>query len=131
MATKTPIDPQDFAEDLVQLPAAGDRVRLVALDYAMDRQGGRVGATMRSLALTRARRPTDSAAIARLETSLEVEQRIAGAYGTAVQKGEIDIPSRDDELFVIHGRVTDPNGAPAEKLTVSAIDPDGRFLPFS
>ena len=112
MTGKTPVEPEALAEELAQIPPAADRVRLVGLDHAARVQKGRLGATQRRLALTLARRPDDAVAIATLETSLRAEQRVARAYQAAVQKGEIEIPGRDQALFVLHGRVFDQQGAP-------------------
>ena len=131
MTGKTPVEPEALAEELAQIPPAADRVRLVGLDHAARVQKGRLGATQRRLALTLARRPDDAVAIATLETSLRAEQRVARAYQAAVQKGEIEIPGRDQALFVLHGRVFDQQGAPADQLTVSAIDAEGGVRRFT
>ena len=131
MIRKPPIEPEALAEELAQIPAATDRVRLVGLDHAARLQKGRLGATERRLALTLARRPDDTVAIARLETSLSVEKRVARAYQAGILRGEVEAPKRDPALFVLHGRVFDQQGAPAEQLTVSAIDAEGGVRRFT
>jgi beta-lactam-binding protein with PASTA domain len=131
MIRKTPVEPEALAEQLAQIPAATDRVRLVGLDHAARLQTGRLGATERRLALMRARRPDDAVAIARIETALRAEQRVARAYQASVQKAEIEVPKRDEARFVLHGRVFDVQGAPADQLTVSAIDAEGGVRRFT
>jgi beta-lactam-binding protein with PASTA domain len=131
MTRKTPVEPEALAQDLEHIPAATDRVRLVGLDHAARLQKGRLGATGRRLALVHARRPDDVAAITRIETSLRVEQQVARAYQEGVQKAEIEVPVRDDAQFVLHGRVFDEKGAPADQLTVSAIDAEGGVRRFT
>ena len=122
MTRKTPVEPEVLAEQLEHLPPGADRVRLAGLDHAARVQTGRLGATERRLALTRARRPDDVAAIATIETRLRVEQRLNGAYRAGVQRAQVEVPKRDQTQFVLHGRVFDPAGRPADQLTVSAID---------
>jgi beta-lactam-binding protein with PASTA domain len=131
MTSKTPVEPEALAEELERLPAATDRVRLVGLDHAARLQKGRLGAAERRLALTLARRPNDTVAIAKLEMTLVAEQRVARAYQAGVQRGEIEVPARDQALFVLHGRVLDAQGGPADRLTVSAIDAEGRVRSFT
>lgn len=131
MIRKTPVEPEALAQELDQIPAATDRVRLVGLDHAARLQKGRLGATGRRLALMRARRPDDVVAIARVETALRAEERVARAYQAGVQRGEIEAPKRDQAQFVLHGRVFDAQGAPADQLTVSAIDAEGGVRRFT
>jgi beta-lactam-binding protein with PASTA domain len=131
MTSKTPVEPEALAEELERLPAATDRVRLVGLDHAARLQKGRLGAAERRLALTLARRPNDTVAIAKLEMTLVAEQRVARAYQAGVQRGEIEVPARDQALFVLQGRVLDAQGGPADRLTVSAIDAEGRVRRFT
>jgi beta-lactam-binding protein with PASTA domain len=131
MTSKTPVEPEALAEELERLPAATDRVRLVGLDHAARLQKGRLGAAERRLALTLARRPNDTVAIAKLEMTLVAEQRVARAYQAGVQRGEIEVPARDQALFVLQGRVLDAQGGPADRLTVSAIDAEGRVRSFT
>jgi beta-lactam-binding protein with PASTA domain len=131
MRSKTPVEPEVLAEELEQTPAAADRVRLVGLDHAARVQKGRLGATERRLALLRARRPGDAVAIARVETALRAEERVARAYQAGVQKAEIEVPKRDPTQFVLHGRVFDPQGSPADQLTVSVIDAEGGVRRFT
>jgi beta-lactam-binding protein with PASTA domain len=131
MTRKTPIEPEALAEQLVQIPAATDRVRLAALDHAVRLQKGRLGATERRLALMRARRPEDALAIAGIETALRAEQQVARAYRAGTQKAEIEVPKRDQTQFVLHGRVLDEQGAPAGQLTVSAIGAEGGVRRFT
>ncbi|MGH6896971.1 MAG: PASTA domain-containing protein [Geminicoccaceae bacterium] len=131
MIRKTPVEPEALAQELDQIPAATDRVRLVGLDHAARLQKGRLGATGRRLALMRARRPDDVVAIARVETALRAEERVARAYQAGVQRGEIEAPKRDQAQFVLHGRVFDAQGVPADQLTVSAIDAEGGVRRFT
>lgn len=131
MTRKTAVEPEALAEQLAQVPAATDRLRLAGLDHAARLQTGRLGATERRLALMRARRPDDTVAIARIETALQAEQRVTRAYRAGVQRAEIEAPKRDQALFVLHGRVFDQQGAPAEQLTVSAIDAEGGVRRFT
>jgi beta-lactam-binding protein with PASTA domain len=131
MTRKMPVEPDALAEQLDQIPAATDRVRLVGLDHAARLQKARLGATGRRLALLRARRPDDVTAIARIETALQTEQRVARAYQAGMQRGEIEVPSRDQALFVLHGRVFDQQGRPAGQLTVSAIEAEGSVRRFT
>jgi beta-lactam-binding protein with PASTA domain len=131
MKSKPPVQPEALAEELERTPAAADRVRLVGLDHAARLQKGRLGATERRLALIRARRPDDVVAIARLETALRAEQRVQRAYQAGVQRAEIEVPRREQSQFVLHGRVFDQQGAPADQLTVSAIDAEGGVHRFT
>jgi beta-lactam-binding protein with PASTA domain len=131
MRSKTPVEPEALAVELEHTPAAADRVRLVGLDHAARVQKGRLGATERRLALMRARRPDDVVAIARVETALRTEERVGRAYRAGVQKAEIEVPKRDQALFVLHGRVFDEQGVPADQLTVSAIDAQGGVRRFT
>ena len=131
MTGKTPVEPEALAEELAQIPPAADRVRLVGLDHGARVQKGRLGATQRRLALLRARRPDDAVAIALVETSLRAEQRVARAYQAGIQTAEIEVPKRDQALFVLHGRVFDQQGAPANQLTLSAIDAEGVVRRFT
>jgi beta-lactam-binding protein with PASTA domain len=131
MRSKTPVEPEALAVELEHTPAAADRVRLVGLDHAARVQKGRLGATERRLALMRARRPDDVVAIARVETTLRAEERVGRAYRAGVQKAEIEVPKRDQALFVLHGRVFDEQGVPADQLTVSAIDAQGGVRRFT
>ena len=131
MTRKMPVEPDALAQQLEQIPAATDRVRLVGLDHAARLQKARLGATARRLALMRARRRDDAVAIAKIASSLRAEQRVARAYQAGVQRGEIAAPKRDQALFVLHGRVFDQQGAPADQLTVSAIEAEGNVRRFS
>jgi hypothetical protein len=131
MTRKTPVEPEALAEQLAQIPAATDRVRLVGLDHAARLQKARLGATERRLALIRARRPDDVVAIETVESSLRAEQRVARAYQAGVQKAEIEVPKRDEAQFVLYGRVFDAQGGPADQLTVSAIDAEGGVRRFT
>lgn len=131
MTRKTPVEPEALAEELEQIPAAADRIRLVGLVHAARLQKGRLGATTRRLALMRARRPDAAVAIARIETSLRAEQRVARAYQAGVQRGEIEVPKRSEAHFVLHGRVFDDQGVPADQVTVSAIDAEGGVRRFT
>lgn len=131
MTRKTAVEPEALAEQLAQVPAATDRLRLAGLDHAARLQTGRLGATERRLALMRARRPDDTVGVARIEAALQAEQRVTRAYRAGVQRAEIEAPKRDQALFVLHGRVFDQQGAPAEQLTVSAIDAEGGVRRFT
>lgn len=131
MTRKTAVEPEALAEQLAQVPAATDRLRLAGLDHAARLQTGRLGATERRLALMRARRPDDTVGVARIEAALQAEQRVTRAYQAGVQRAEIEAPKRDQALFVLHGRVFDQQGAPAEQLTVSAIDAEGGVRRFT
>ena len=131
MTRKTPVEPEVLAEELERTPAAADRVRLVGLDHAARLEKGRLGATERRLALVRARRPHDVVAIAQLETSLRAERRVARAYQAGVQRAEVEAPKRDQAQFVLHGRVFDQQNAPADQLSVSAIDVEGSVRRFT
>lgn len=131
MTRKTAVEPEALAEQLAQVPAATDRLRLAGLDHAARLQTGRLGATERRLALMRARRPGDTVGVARIEAALQAEQRVTRAYRAGVQRAEIEAPKRDQALFVLHGRVFDQQGAPAEQLTVSAIDAEGGVRRFT
>ena len=131
MTRETAVEPEALAEQLAQVPAATDRLRLAGLDHAARLQTGRLGATERRLALMRARRPGDTVGVARIEAALQAEQRVTRAYQAGVQRAEIEAPKRDQALFVLHGRVFDQQGAPAEQLTVSAIDAEGGVRRFT
>lgn len=131
MMRKQPVTPEIAAEELVQSPAATDRVRLVGLDHAARLQRGRTGARERHLVLLEGRRPDDTAAIAAAETRLDRELQVGRSYGTAVQKGEISIPARNPESFILHGRVFNPDGVPADGLTVAAVGADGQIRRFT
>ena len=84
----------------------------------------------RRLALLRARRPDDAVAIARIEAALRAEQRVARAYQAGIQRAEIEVPKRDQALFVLHGRVFDQQGAPADQLTRERDRCRGRRAPL-
>ena len=62
--TRPPIDPESLAEQMGDLPKAGDRLRLVGLDHVARMQQARVGAANARLALAQARRPDDGETIA-------------------------------------------------------------------
>ncbi|MGH6904175.1 MAG: PASTA domain-containing protein, partial [Geminicoccaceae bacterium] len=66
-----------------------------------------------------------------VETALRAEQRVARAYRAGIQRAEIEVPKRDQALFVLHGLVFDQQGAPADQLTVSAIDAEGGVRRFT
>ena len=131
MTRTTPVAPDALAEELGQIPAAADRARLVGLDHAARLQKGRLGAAARRLALVRARRPDQVAAIAGVETAMQAEQRFERAYRAGVEKAAVPVPGRDLARFVLHGRVFDADGAPAGKLTVAAIDAEGGVRGFT
>lgn len=129
--TCNPVDPDSLAEQMGDLPKAGDRLRLVGLDHAARVQNARLGATSRRLALAQARRPDDGAAIARLETQVATETQAQRSYHIAVQTAEIEAPARARGSAVIHGRVFEQGGDPAVGATVAAIDAAGRSQRFS
>jgi beta-lactam-binding protein with PASTA domain len=131
MTLKTPVEPETLARELEHIPAAADRMRLAGLLQAARVQKARLGATERRLALMRARHPDDAAAIARVETALRAEQQVARAYRAGIQKAEIEVPRRDPTQFVLHGRVFDRQGAPADQVTVSAIEAEGVVRRFA
>ena len=126
MATSTPpVDSETFAAELVDLPLAADRLRLVGTDHAARLQQARLGAATRHLALVQARRPDDTATIAQLEARVAVETQAQRSYGAAVRTAETEIPARTSGQFILHGRVLS-NGDPAPKLVVAAIGADGK-----
>jgi beta-lactam-binding protein with PASTA domain len=126
MATaKPPVDDTAFANEMGELPAASDRLRLVALDHAVRVQQGRMGAAKRRLALVRAQRADDTQEIARLSAAIDGETRLQRGYRQAIATAEVEVPSRSADTFVIHGRVYDETGAPADDLTVAAVRVDG------
>jgi beta-lactam-binding protein with PASTA domain len=131
MTRKTPVPPEAFADQFDALPAAGDRVRLVGLDYAMRLQNGRQGAASRRLLLVEARRPDAEDEIAVAESAVRRESVAAFALQSAVGKAETPIPPRQDGLYILHGRVVGADGGPAPELTVSAITADGRVVKFT
>src|SRR5689334_3188317 len=126
MATSTPpVDSETFAAELVDLPLAADRLRLVGTDHAARLQQARLGAATRHLALVQARRPDDTATIAQLEARVAVETQAQRSYGAAVRTAETEIPARTSGQFILYGRVLS-NGDPVPKLVVAAIGADGK-----
>jgi beta-lactam-binding protein with PASTA domain len=128
---RPPVEPDALADQMGDLPTATDRVRLVGLDHAARVQQARVGATNRRLVLTRARRADDIAEIGRLQTAVLTETRAQRSYGIAVQTAEVEVPARAAGTFVLHGRVFGETGAPADKLTVAAVDAGGQVRRFT
>src|SRR4051794_34129646 len=127
MATSTPpVDSETFAAELVDLPLAADRLRLVGADHAARLPQARLGAATRHLALVQGRRPDDTATIAQLEATVAAETQAQQSYAAAVDIAETEIPARTSGQFVLHGRVLDLNGDPAPKLAVAAIGADGK-----
>ena len=132
MATRKPmVEASALAEQMGDLPTAVDRLRLVGLDHASRVQQARLGAATRRLILTRARRAGDTAKIARLEAAMTAEAQAQRSYQIAVQTSEIEVPARASGAFILHGRVFDDKGAPAEKLTVAAVGADGQVRRFT
>ncbi len=132
MATrKPPVEAGALAAEMGDLPAATDRLRLVGLDHAARVQQARLGAANRRLILTRARRADDVEAIARLEAVIATETQAQRSYRVSVETAEIEVPVRPAGAFVLHGRVFDAGGAPADKLTVAAIGADGQVRRFT
>lgn len=120
------INDEEFAQQAIDVPAAADRVRLVALDHAAVLANAKERSLRRELAIQKARLGSDAPQVRVLAERVRLQQVLRVQTAAEIERSETVAPERQSGIFVLHGRVVDRQHLGQAGLTVSAVDRSGR-----
>ncbi|GKT07110.1 PASTA domain-containing protein [Desulforhabdus sp. TSK] len=120
------INDEEFAQQAIDVPAAADRVRLVALDHAAMLAFAKERSLRRELAIQKARLGNDAPQVKDLAERVRLQQVLRVQTAAEIERGETVAPERQSGIFILHGRVVDRQHLGQAGLTVSAVDRSGR-----
>ena len=120
------ISDEELAEQLLHMPAAADRVRLVALDQTGLVSSAKERSLRRELAIQTARLGSDAPQVRVLAERLRLQQNLRTQVQAEIQRSETVAPERQEGVFILHGRVVNRERLGQAGLTVSAVDRNGK-----
>jgi hypothetical protein len=119
------ITDEEFANQVIEVPATGDRVRLVALDHTGMLANAKERSLRRELALKTAQFGEDAPEVRVLAERLRLQQVLLTQTQAEIQRSETVAPERQSDILILHGRVVSSERLGQPGLTVSAVDPTG------
>lgn len=130
MAQDRRISDPDFVEQLRDIPAAGDRVRLTALNQAATIFTAKERRLRRERAIKAARLGRDAPEVQDLQARVDQQHRERILVQAESQRCAVPVPERQSNRFILHGRVVDSEGLGQSGLTVAAVNRQGQAATF-
>jgi hypothetical protein len=120
------ISDEEFAKQVIDVPATADRVRLVALDHTGSLGSAKERSLRRELAIQTARLGSDAPQVKVLAERVRLQEVLRTQTVAEIQRSETVAPERQTGIFILQGRVVDRQHLGQPGLTVSAVDRSGR-----
>lgn len=124
------ITDEEFAKQVVEVPAVVDRVRLVGLDHTSLLGNARERSLRRELAIKTVQFGKDAPQVKLLAERLRLQQALSTQIKAETERSETVPPERQNGIFILHGRVVNRERLGQPGLTVSAVDRAGRPVTF-